>query len=464
VFRKILIITILCLGGIVITAGGVRAESLAARLAGRILLAVEDKGQAWYVSPENHLRYFLGRPADAFNLMRELGVGITNRDLKRIPIGFNLSSDMDSDGDGLVDSFEDALGLDKFKKDTDEDGFTDYEEVKNGYNPTGAGVLPIDLSFSRRQAGKIFLAVERHGEAWYVNPIDGRRYFLGRPVDAFNLMRSFGLGITNSDLNQIPARTTELSIDLAEKKIFQLINQEREGKGLVALAWNDDLANVARSYSQYLARENEAFTGFGVSCDYPLIHHQAEGFGPGASDRLKQFGVNYFSRVGENLALVSAVDLKISFVAGDPIKGKLDSCAAEREELDTAFREKLEAASGTEEKLKVVAAEIKKRKNAFKDILTAKVVETRWHTAEEIAVEMVDGWMASPGHRKNILEAQFDESGVGVAIVNTYIIATQIFIKRADCGFAGGPCCEKEGYYPYCFIPLECKENQCVED
>ena len=60
------------------------ADNLAEKLSGRILLAVEQNGEAWYVSPENQWRYFLGRPADAFAVMREQGVGITNTDLARL--------------------------------------------------------------------------------------------------------------------------------------------------------------------------------------------------------------------------------------------------------------------------------------------------------------------------------------------------------------------------------------------
>ena len=43
------------------------------RLSGRILLQVENSGEAWYVNPVNKNRYFLGRPSDAFRVMRELG-------------------------------------------------------------------------------------------------------------------------------------------------------------------------------------------------------------------------------------------------------------------------------------------------------------------------------------------------------------------------------------------------------
>lgn len=49
--------------------------------------------------------------------------------------------------------------------------------------------------------GKIFLQVEANGEAWYVNPLDAHRYFLGRPADAFAAMRAFGLGVSNRDFN-----------------------------------------------------------------------------------------------------------------------------------------------------------------------------------------------------------------------------------------------------------------------
>lgn len=127
-------------------------ENLGRKLAGRILLQVEDKGQAWYVNPSDQKRYFLGRPADAFSIMRELGVGITNTDLSRIP--------------------------------------TEYQS------------LP-DLSFAKKNAGKIFLQVQNHGEAWYINPVTYQRYYLGRPVDAFSIMRSLSLGISNENLHLI---------------------------------------------------------------------------------------------------------------------------------------------------------------------------------------------------------------------------------------------------------------------
>lgn len=174
-------------------------------LSGRILLQVEDKGQAWYVSPNDEKRYSLGKPDDALALMRRLGIGISNEDLVRIPIGFSANNNLDSDADGLDDNLEIALGTNKNKKDTDTDGYDDKKELINDYNPLGSGKQALDIGFTQNSAGKIFLQVNKNGEAWYLEPVTKKRYFLGRPSDAFQIMRTFGLGITNVDLEKIPA-------------------------------------------------------------------------------------------------------------------------------------------------------------------------------------------------------------------------------------------------------------------
>ncbi len=181
----------------------VKADNLADRLKGYILLEVESKGEAWYVNPNNLKRYFLGRPDDAFSIMREQGIGITSSDLAKIPVSLDYLSGVDSSGDGLPDAFKVALGLDVNSIDSDGDGYDDYTELLHGYDPLGPGKLNYDLNFAKAQAGRIFLQVEQNGEAWYVSPENNRRYFLGRPHDAFSIMRNLGLGISNSDLSEI---------------------------------------------------------------------------------------------------------------------------------------------------------------------------------------------------------------------------------------------------------------------
>ncbi len=130
---------------------------------GRILLQVEAHGEAWYVDPTNLRRYFLGRPADAFRIMRALALGVTNKDLLKIK-----------------------------------------------QNGTSGQNSAIDPAFAKSLAGRILLQVEGHGEAWYVHPETLERYYLGRPADAFKIMRNLGLGITNFHIEALIEGKTSL--------------------------------------------------------------------------------------------------------------------------------------------------------------------------------------------------------------------------------------------------------------
>lgn len=121
------------------------AETLPQRLAGRIVLQVQANGEAWYIYPVNRLRYFLGRPSDAFQIMRQLGLGISE---------------------------------------------LDYEAFKN--NPP------------TRLLGRIVLRVHANGEAYYVDPVRKELNYLGRPDDAFRIMREKGLGVDNENISHLP--------------------------------------------------------------------------------------------------------------------------------------------------------------------------------------------------------------------------------------------------------------------
>jgi uncharacterized protein YkwD len=50
-------------------------------------------------------------------------------------------------------------------------------------------------------------------------------------------------------------------------------------------------------------------------------------------------------------------------------------------------------------------------------------------TPEEAAIMIVNGWMASPGHRENLLKDGYTESGVGVIVQGEAIYATALYAK-----------------------------------
>lgn len=180
--------------------------ALADELKGKILLQVEENGEAWYIDPESKKRFYLKNGEVAYNALRKFGLGITNENLSKIPVGVeDRFEDVDSDGDGLADQLEEGLKTDPFNYDTDGDGVSDGVEVlNNNTNPLGSGRLVYSSSLVNDLSGRILLQVESHGEAWYINPKDGKRYYMKNGDAAYQIMRFLSLGITNSNLSGIP--------------------------------------------------------------------------------------------------------------------------------------------------------------------------------------------------------------------------------------------------------------------
>jgi hypothetical protein len=56
---------------------------------------------------------------------------------------------VDTDGDGLYDSEEKIFGTKSDMRDTDEDGYDDGAEIKNGFNPAGTGKFEESINFSK---------------------------------------------------------------------------------------------------------------------------------------------------------------------------------------------------------------------------------------------------------------------------------------------------------------------------
>jgi hypothetical protein len=199
-----------------------------------------------------------------------------------------------------------------------------------------------------------------------------------------------------------------------------------------------------------------------MTCEFPFIHHEGIVFGNYNTDRLKNEGIYYYSMAGENIALVPNVETIVLVEEGSATKNLFDTCPDRRKEMDMAFKEALDNADNINDKLDLVKKEISQREEVYLQEKNLEITEQNWFSEEEVVRETVDGWMNSSGHRANILETDFNESGIGIAIVGGYVISTQVFIKKVDCGYKDGKCCEEDGYYPYCFTGFSCENNICL--
>lgn len=186
------------------------------------------------------------------------------------------------------------------------------------------------------------------------------------------------------------------TIEWLEQRTFELVNEERTGRGLDALKWNDEILTVCRLHGADMA-ENGFFS------------HTGSG-GSNVSGRLRSAGIYYWNASGENIFMTGGVDY-------------------------------------------------------YTMNLLRQVKEIKYKTFEELAQAAVVGWMNSTGHRENILAAWYDESAVGIYVLNESALNisyyfTQDFITRAACGYKGGECCRGPGYVS-CYVPWKCENGMC---
>jgi len=174
-------------------------SELANRLKGRILLQVESRGEAWYVSPKNSQRYYLAGGEDAYQIMKTLGVGISNKDFAKIKT---------------------------------------------------------DSNFRKKFIGQILLQVESHGEAYYISS-NNRYNYLKDGAAAYKVMRELGLGIKTSDLEKIAEFTVSPKIKpiSEEDKIkYEAAIKSKIGSGWQFMYRDEDRLSLKGMHGNYLIK------------------------------------------------------------------------------------------------------------------------------------------------------------------------------------------------------------------
>ena len=134
-------------------------KELTSRLKGKILLQTENNGEAWYVDSDTEKKFYLQDGKSAYAALQAFGLGISKVDLEKIS-----------------------------KADSNKIG---------------------DKELTDRLKGKILLDVENKGEAWYVDPVSGKRHYMRNGEEAYKIMRNLSLGITNLDLAKISTGSLE---------------------------------------------------------------------------------------------------------------------------------------------------------------------------------------------------------------------------------------------------------------
>lgn len=152
---------------------GVYDKVLADRLKGRILLQVQEHGEAWYIRSTDSKRYYMKDGATAYEMMRYFSLGITDNDLSGIP------------------------------------------SVANTTEMNASSSICKTNALASRLSGNILLQVQQHGEAWYVDPVKCRSIYMADGAAAYEIMRYLGLGIVNGDLAKIVIGTTSFATPVA---------------------------------------------------------------------------------------------------------------------------------------------------------------------------------------------------------------------------------------------------------
>lgn len=152
----------------------------------------------------------------------------------------------------------------------------------------------------------------------------------------------------------VPERRTKPTITVSEleRQMHVLINKERRKHGLSLFEWKETLAGIARKHSQDMATRDYFAHNSPEGHDYLYRYTQAKYTCGVHVNRTVYLG-------GENIALNHLYD-SVTTVNG------------------TAYYD--------------------------------------WNSRNKIAETTVQGWMNSPGHRKNILTPYFKAEGIGVVI------------------------------------------------
>ena len=211
----------------------------------------------------------------------------------------------------------------------------------------------------------------------------------------------------------------QYNISSLERLVQQKVNKERTQRGLKALKWDSTLSQVSRLHSADQAGDNVMTTRPDSPCTYPLIRHEGLDGNESVLDRTLEF-TRDFRRVGENIVAFPLTTKLIYRYSKSSGPTKCPTLEPYNTSSEVDFDERVEA---FEE-----AGELRER--IVESLEPVQWIDREWIEEEDIAEKAVRLWMNSEGHRRNILREHYTHGGIGIELVNNYIIITHVMIER----------------------------------
>lgn len=197
----------------------------------------------------------------------------------------------------------------------------------------------------------------------------------------------------------------ELNVSNIESLIHQKINYQRNQHGLTSLVYDDQISDIARSHSQDMARNNY-FDHVSLSGKEPW-------------DRGFPYGY-------QTCGTLDAIALQ----------NKYDELSREYDKYPqtTTSQSQYQQAMALYNQLNSISDQLNSMiengqlfgglaENIFQNWTYESITYVNgiplydWNTDEQLAQQVVNGWMTSPGHRQNILSG-FHSEGIGVVITS----------------------------------------------
>lgn len=254
-------------------------------------------------------------------------------------------------------------------------------------------------SLAETLSGRILLQVQSRGEAWYVDPVSKQRFFLGNADDAYALMRAKGLGIRHAELTRY--RTSRFPSRLSGRIVLDV---ESHGEAYyiipgrltsVYLGRAADAYALMRQYGLGITNANLALVPAAVSDQFPIPTPRPPATptdAPYQTIERRAFDLINVYRVSKGLSAMNW-------------NGEIAAAAREHS---------AEMANGSVE---FGHARFTERAQALQQRVSFHGIaeNVAYNDYPDPAQTSVDGWIESDGHRANIENRAYSESGVGVA-------------------------------------------------